>query len=87
MNDSPRKGPFSVSLKKISVYQFTFWQIDLYDLQELEGELRKIILQKYRFYNPFNRSGTSQKVKIRHFGKKQILFAQLLMFRTFRTFM
>ena len=35
------------------------------------------ILEKYRFYNPFRRSGTSQEVKIRHLVIKQIRFPQL----------
>ena len=46
-----------------SILKFYFRQINLYNLQEWKDELHKIISQKYRFYNTFSRSGTSQEVK------------------------
>ena len=75
------KKSFSVRLSwknSFSILQFCFHQINKYDLEEWEGESRKIILQKYRFYNPCSRSGKPKKWKIRHFNIKQIRFAQLL---------
>ena len=40
--------------------------------------MRKIIFQQYSFKNRFSRGSTSQEVKTRHFGIKQIRFAQFL---------
>ena len=61
-----------------SILKFSFRQINSYDLRECEGELRKIILQKYRFYNPFSRSGTSQEVKNTAFWYKANLFCAVV---------
>ena len=58
------KGPFSVIIswkKIISIKKFIFYQINTsFKSEKLR---RKIILQKYRFYNPFSHSGTSQELK------------------------
>ena len=49
MGDSPDRNPFQLlSWKKIiSLLKFSFCWINLYDFQEREGELHRIILQKY----------------------------------------
>ena len=44
-------------------FKLFFRKFNSYDLQDGEGELRKIIPQKYIFNNTFSRSGTTQQVK------------------------
>ena len=72
---SKRESSVTFERKKIWFLKFSFRQINLHDLQEWEGELRKIILQKYKFYNP---SGTSQKVSNTAFWYKANSFCAVV---------
>ena len=74
------KGPFSVTLswqKKFELRIF-FSSNQFILLQEWRGETHKIILQKYRFYNPFSRSSTYREVKNTAFWYKTNSFCALI---------
>ena len=64
MGDFPERDP-QLDFREnriISILKFYFCQINVYDLQKREVELRKIIFQKYRFYKPFSRGGILEEV-------------------------
>ena len=66
MSNSLKSKPFQLlsrKKKKLPILKLFFHQINLYDLQEWEDELREIVLRKYRAYNPLSHSGTPQVVK------------------------